>query len=435
MQSTLPASSLISQGVGGPTDPSHDEDLRRGILRTDIERPVAWALVVSFVLAMVLVPLAQQYFEHAEDEESPLRDLFRRAPTAENLRKVEHDLDEASYAKAYVQPRLQSLLTRLGRVGNKRALVGHVGFLYYTPGVLHVTGPGFLDRETQKGRERAALDAGEAAIVADPRPAILAFHTMLAERGIRLVLMPLPDKAALQAQQLHGRGHPAVIPDNPDFARLVTELRGKGVAVFDARDVTATRPAEPLFLKQDTHWTPEYMEHVARALGRYVSELGVLPAAARPAGLRSVTQPVSRVGDIVDMLKLPEEQTAFLPQSVVVHPVQDTQGNAWEPDPSADILLLGDSFSNIFTLEGMGWGAAAGLGPQLALALERPLDVIAQNDSGAFATRQAVAKELAAGSERLNGKRVVIWEFASRELSVGDWKHIDWQHPAAQEPR
>jgi hypothetical protein len=25
----------------------------------------------------------------------------------------------------------------------------------------------------------------------------------------------------------------------------------------------------------------------------------------------------------------------------------------------------------------------------------------------------------------------VIWEFASRELSAGDWKHIDWAHPAA----
>jgi hypothetical protein len=130
MQSTLPASNLISQGVGGPTDPSHDEDLRRGVLRTDIARPVAWLLVVSFLSAMAIVPLAQLYFEHREDEESPLLELFRRAPTAENLRKVEHELEQASYAKAFVQPRLQLLLTRFGRVGNKRAVVGHGGFLY-----------------------------------------------------------------------------------------------------------------------------------------------------------------------------------------------------------------------------------------------------------------------------------------------------------------
>jgi alginate O-acetyltransferase complex protein AlgJ len=65
----------------------------------------------------------------------------------------------------------------------------------------------------------------------------------------------------------------------------------------------------------------------------------------------------------------------------------------------------------------------------LALALGRPLDVIAQNDSGAFATRQALARELNAGQDRLAGKRVVIWEFASRELSVGDWIPLDFPAP------
>jgi alginate O-acetyltransferase complex protein AlgJ len=74
----------------------------------------------------------------------------------------------------------------------------------------------------------------------------------------------------------------------------------------------------------------------------------------------------------------------------------------------------------------MGWGTAAGLAPHLALALGRPVDVIAQNDSGAFATRQALARELASGADRLAGKRVVVWELASRELLVGDWKEIAW---------
>jgi alginate O-acetyltransferase complex protein AlgJ len=141
--------------------------------------------------------------------------------------------------------------------------------------------------------------------------------------------------------------------------------------------------------------------------------------------VHAAAQPVSRVGDLVDMLKLPENQQVFLPQSVVVHQVQDETGNAWESDPKADVLLLGDSFTNIFSLEGMGWGASAGLGQHLALSLRRPVDIIAQNDSGAFATRQALARELAAGTDRLAGKRVVIWEFASRELSVGDWKPIE----------
>jgi alginate O-acetyltransferase complex protein AlgJ len=116
---------------------------------------------------------------------------------------------------------------------------------------------------------------------------------------------------------------------------------------------------------------------------------------------------MQRVGDVVDMLKLREGQTLFAPQTVTVQQVQDAAGKPWESDPKGEVLLLADSFSNIFTFDAMGWGTAAGLGPHLALALRRPVDVIAQNDSGAFATRQALA----------------------RELAVGDWKPVEWTTP------
>jgi alginate O-acetyltransferase complex protein AlgJ len=168
------------------------------------------------------------------------------------------------------------------------------------------------------------------------------------------------------------------------------------------------------------------MESVARALAGCVADLNALSASPAPNALHAVEQPSARVGDIVDMLKLPDAQTLFQPQSVSIHQVRDALDNPWEPDANAEVLLLGDSFSNIYSLEGMGWGSAAGLAPQLSLALGRPVDAILQNDSGAFATRQSLARELSAGEDRLNRKRVVIWEFASRELSVGDWKTIAW---------
>ena len=428
----LPTTQVVEQR-GGPTDPSHDERLRRGIIDTDVNRGVAWLLVTLFVVGITGVPLSQAYLEHREGEESPLLDLFRRKPTAANLRQFEKGIEDATNAKAYLQPRVQLQLTRFGRVGNKLALVGRAGWLYYKPGVLHVSGPGFLDHDLQTSREKDALDSGEAGIVADPRPAILAFHAALAKRGIRLVLMPLPDKAAIVPEPLHGRGSPDVRPQNEDFAAFVAGLRNAGVAVFDARERLPGDTA-PLYLEQDTHWTPSFMEHTSRELARYLSALvPALAAPAEPKPLHVVERPMARVGDIVDMLKLTDEQTVFQPQSVLVHEVRDEEDNPWEPAEEADVLLLGDSFTNIFSLEGMGWGAASGLAPQLALALGRPVDVIAQNDSGAFATRQALARELAAGQDRLRGKRFVVWEFASRELSVGDWKLVDWSAPAAPE--
>src|SRR6188768_1790210 len=160
MQSTL-SSASVTPGRGGPTDPAHDEQLRRGIIATDITRPTAWLLTLLFLAAIYLVPLSQAYLEKREDEESSVAELFKRAPTAGNLRQVEKGIEDASYAKAWVQPRAQLWLTRFGRVGNKRAVVGHDGWLYFTPGVLHVAGPGFLDRKTQQNREKDALDAGQ----------------------------------------------------------------------------------------------------------------------------------------------------------------------------------------------------------------------------------------------------------------------------------
>ena len=435
MQSTLSAASVAPQR-GGPTDPGHDEQLRRGIIATEVTRPVAWLLTLLFLAAIYAVPFSQAYLEKREGEDSSLADLFKRAPTAENLRQVEKGIEDASYAKAWVQPRAQLWLTRLGRVGNKLAVVGHDGWLYFTPGVLHVGGPGFLDGTTQQNREKEALDAGKEALHADPLQAIVAFQQALLQRGARLVLLPMPDKAALEPGPLHGAPGGASRPaQNIDYERFLVELRSRGVAVFDARQSAPVPREKPLYLAQDTHFAPFFMELIARDLANMVGQLGVLPALAQAPLLHAVPQPASRVGDLVDMLKLPDEQQLFQPQSVLVHQVQTESGDAWEPDPAADVLLLGDSFTNIFSLEGMGWGSASGLGPHLALALHRPIDVIAQNDSGAFATRQALSRELQAGQDRLAGKRVVIWEFASRELSVGDWKPLEFPAPPAVEAK
>jgi hypothetical protein len=414
---------------GGPTDPSHDERLRRGIIDTEISRGLARVIAVGFVVAIFAVPIAQEAMQRARGEDSVLPELFHHRPTRESLRQFEDDLEQASYAKDYVQPRAQALLTRLGRVGNKKAVVGRGGWLYYKPGIAYVGGPGFLSTDTLEGRVRAAREAGGPDVGADPRPAIVAMRRALAARGIALVLFPVPDKAMLEPGQLHGRAPssgPILVPRNPSWRRFVDELTAAGVTVFDPSPATLTAGEPPRYLVQDTHWTPTWMEAVAGELATVVVRAGRLPVRAARPDWRAIERPVTRVGDIVDMLKLPEGQTVFSAQTVTTHAVVTGAGDDWAPDETADVLLLGDSFTNVFSLDAMGWGTAAGLGPHLALALGRPVDVIAQNDSGAFATRQALARELAGGHDRLAGKRVVVWELASRELSVGDWKDVEW---------
>lgn len=411
-------------GRGGPTDPSHDELLRRGILHTDVSRRVAVLLVGVFVLLIVAMPLLQLALEKANDEPPLVLELFQQWPDEQRLRQFEDSLEETSYVKGAVQPRVQEVLTRFARSGNKKAAVGHDGLLYYVPGITYLSGPGFLSAHAIDSRVRGARLRGGEVPAADPRPAILEFHALLAARGIELVLFPVPDKAMVEPDGLHGRASSRVgapIENNRDFSRFVAELRGRGVRVFDP--TPASRGGERRFLTQDTHWTPRWMERVARDLASFVAPS--LPPRPAPSWKRVATQ-VERVGDITDMLKLPEQQRLFPKETVTVHTIKNADDTVWEPDPEADVLLLGDSFTNIFSMDYMGWGEAAGLGPQLAFALGRGVDVLAQNDAGAQATRKSLETELKGGEDRLAGKKVVIWQFAARELSVGDWARIDW---------
>jgi alginate O-acetyltransferase complex protein AlgJ len=414
-------------GRGGPTDPSHDEDLRRGIIRTRLSRRTGWLLALGFLAVIYGIPLVQGAVDVANDEQIVLLALFRRAPTRDNLKQLEQDVDNSSLFRGWVQPRLQEWLTKQGRVGNKKAIVGRDGWLYYQPGVAFLGGPPFLDHDTIEARRRTArLEAGEE-VHPDPRPAILAFARTLAARGIKLILVPVPDKAMLHPSELHGRwaNEPTTPPRNPDFDRWKREMEAAGVLVFDATPAVL-RPGEPpRFLVQDTHWTPAFMQATANDLASFVRTRIHLPEVAAPK-LRIERAAVTRVGDIVDMLKLTDGQQVFAPQTATIERVLTAEGGNLEPDASADVLLLGDSFTNIFTQAPMGWGESAGFGPHLQRALGRPVDVIAQNDAGAFATRQLLARALAAGSDRLAGKRVVIWEFAARELGVGDWKPVAW---------
>ena len=97
------------------------------------------------------------------------------------------------------------------------------------------------------------------------------------------------------------------------------------------------------------------------------------------------------------------------------------QRRAWR---SADVLLPGDSFTNIFSVASLGWGDSGGFAEHLSFTLGRPIDRVVQNDQGAFATRALLADQIAARPGRLAGVRVVIYQFATRELTIGDWKLI-----------
>jgi alginate O-acetyltransferase complex protein AlgJ len=380
-------------------------------------------MTAGFLALIFALPAVQLAFELVFERDIQALKVFTRLPTPENLGRFERDVSRRSLARQLVQPRLQLALSRYLGFGTADVLRGRDDWLFYRPGVEFLTGPGLLDGSRLSLRRQDLIEAGEVHPNPDPRPAILAFQEDCRGAGVHLVVVPVPDKAMLQPAELTSRSLtpvPVDVPANPDHPRLLEELRAAGVDVFDPTPPRLVPGDPPRFLHQDTHWTPQWMEAVARDLASHVESRVSLPRSTPTPFLIQETR-VTRQGDLVDMLRLDPDQRLFRAQTVTIHRVLDRRtGAAWQPSEAADVLVLGDSFSNIYGSADLGWGDAAGFPAQLARFLSRPVDVITRNGSGATATRRELARRPAA----LRGKRVVIWEFAVRELTLANWEVV-----------
>ena len=239
---------------------------------------------------------------------------------------------------------------------------------------------------------------------------------------MRLIVVIVPGKQTIYPEGLTGRYRPAWGPaTNRDMPRFLAEMRRHGVEIIDATDVLwQARESAATYLRLDTHWTPQGMALVADEVAKS------LPGLARSEARFEVEeQEVRHHGDLYDMLGLAPGLPALLPEeTVTVQRVVDADtGLPLEPDTTAPVTLLGDSFTNIYSVDWMGWGDHAGLGEQIGLRLGMPVDIIALNDGGVNTARATLARR----PDPLDGKQVVIWQFAARDLVVsnGQWQNIE----------
>jgi alginate O-acetyltransferase complex protein AlgJ len=395
------------------------------------------ALIALFLITILSVPAIQFAYEtatpHPDDRlgtfnvykaypawnkiraaRSP-RDVWRLLPRAAELKAAEKELETESVVSEWLLPRVQLVLVKLG-AGNEQVYLGRDRWLFYRPDVDYVTGRPFLEPKLMTHRAHAST------VQPDPVKAIVDFRDQLATRGIDLIIVPIPMKPGVEATRLADRTRSHQILQNASLPEFRRRLERADVRFFDSERLLSERKAiignDPLYLETDTHWRPGTMEFVAENLAAFVQ------GGPRPATTTKMTaRAVQGFGDIARMLKLPEKQQLYPPEMVTIHEVT-VADLPWRASKDASILLLGDSFSNIFSLGALGWGESAGFPEHLSRALGAPIDCILRNSDAAFATREILSRDLARGRDRLAGKKLVIWEFAARELAFGDWKML-----------
>ncbi len=379
----------------------------------------AYVYLAAGFLAVIIAPAVIQTVAELRRGETPgALELFLRPPTARNLHAYEHGLEASSLVIQRLRPRMQYAEWRFLDDAGEKAVVGREGWLFYRPSVRYEV-------------ERPAI--GPESDSSDPLPAIRSFRDQLQARGIRLLVVPVPNKESIYPELLTRRAQGLGVVVNEQTQHLLDELDRNGIEHVDLFQVFRRVKQDQgrtgtgrLYLARDTHWSPAGVQAAAASIARQVLAGGVLSRGDHAYSERSVV--AQRAGDLVEMLRSASIKGSLLPESVVCsRVVQSDSGAPYEDRPDSEILILGDSFLRIYEHDVPG---AAGLIAHLARELGRPLASIVNDGGGSTLVRQDLARRPAL----LSNKKLVIWEFAEREIRFGTegWRIVRLARSASE---
>ena len=355
-------------------------------------------LIVVFLGMLAGPPLVQTVVEAWRGEWPRALQVFAQRPTPENLRAYDKSLEDSSVTVRALRPWMQAAQFLALREAGEKLLVGRNGWFFYQPGV------GFLTQRP-KSRDTTPRDA---------LAAVLHFRDQLASRGLRLLVMPAPNKESIYPEMLTRLAAAPGRIIGVETRSFLAQCENAGVEVVDlfalyreARQASAI----PLYLAQDSHWSPGGMELAAAAVADRILARGWLTRG--PVSYNGLPRPVQRVGDLARMLRSPEIEKRIAPETAACTQIMERDpGALYTDDPASDVLVLGDSFLRIYQQDEPG---SAGFVAHLARALGRPLASIV-NDGGASTL---VRQELFRRPQLLAHAKVLVWEFVERDLRLG----------------
>ncbi|MCF7976062.1 MAG: hypothetical protein K9N55_19750, partial [Phycisphaerae bacterium] len=355
----------------------------------------------AFVSLLLAVPVTQLAMELAHGDRPQCLDLFSRMPSQSNRMAFASDLRGQCGPAKIIRPWTQWLrFVTLAETPGK-TLMGRDGWLFYQPSLQYLV-------ETQSASEHPTQD--------EILLAVTDFRDQLQAQGIHLLVMIAPNKASIYPDKLNPGTMTGSI--NPRTLDLMARLQQADIELVDLFSIfqearrTATSGAGDYYLAQDSHWSPAGMDLAARTVAdRLGGILGWVKKQDPTYKLKPT--PVTRHGDIIAMMQVPQIQRSFEPESLACTQIAEADTQAlYHDDPNSPVLVMGDSFLRIYSRDEPG---SAGFVEHLAYHMGRPLTSLV-NDGGASTL---VRQQLASRPQWLAYKTVVIWEFVERDIRFG----------------
>ncbi|HEY0294500.1 MAG TPA: cell division protein FtsQ [Bordetella sp.] len=259
----------------------------------------------------------------------------------------------------------------------------------------------FIRDELMVYRDASAHAATRAQTVA-------AVQRDLASRGIKLLVIIVPDKSRIEAQHLCGLHRPASLDGRVND--WMAQLAAQGVRAVDLAPALRGVQGDAYF-HTDTHWTEAGAGAAAQAVAQRVHQLGL---ALPPGGAYKVeAQPVARrPGDLVHLAGLD-----WLPPSMQPEP-ETAQAHTYTPEAKAaatDDDLFGDAGLPIVSLLGTSYSRNSNFAPQLAMALGSGVNNFAR-DGGMFGG--AAQAYFPSQAYTQTPPKLIVWEVDERDLQA-----------------
>lgn len=427
-------------------------DAHREVGATTITTSLARIMTGLFLVSIAWIPLFQNWSETERREQwvgESMR-IDQTLPSADSVRyelgngfsgllglsrgvrtsldQFENQQEQDAILNKLFAPILNRGAADIRSDMNESVYRGHAGWLFYRPSIDYITGPGFLDPKVLRSRSI------ESNVQSNPLDAIIEFRDALRAQGIELVLAPAPAKAMIYPEYFAGTEIDTPM-NNRSYASFIEQLEAAEINHVDLVSPlheAKTTEEELLYLPTDTHWSPRGMAIAADEIAEYLRATELVSSRRLEQYIPAKTGPMRGRGDLVSMMAQRGDSSLYADiigaetlselEKIETYRLEDPEGYPWKPDADASILLLGDSFSNIFASESLGWGKGMGLAERLSSNLGQSLDTIRINDMAAHATRESLALDVVSGNRSLDKVKVVVWEFAIRELAFGDWR-------------
>jgi hypothetical protein len=405
----------VENDLRGPRLPSRPTDLGDS---TALARALAWVMAVPFLM-LTIVPATAQWIAQPSEQNNRMLALLRALPTfpaPQALVNWADDLARDSVVGSLVRRYYQLALTAGLREGSAKVAVGRDHWLFLREDLNLSAGTAILNERLDPSKRKPEPENPDSVAV------IRAYDSLLRARGIHLVVLPVPSASALYPEKVW-QGYPAEAGPAwaPDYAAWKDKLRRGGVDVLDVTEELwrERNGAEPVWLQNNTHWSPRGVELTADAIARHIRPL-LGSYTARTYQARAVDHLAE--SDLAPMLDLPRSDL-YPPVPCKVRQVLEDGRFASGSDDSR-VLLLGDSYSFIYSGRDPEDAQGADLGRQIMFRLGTDVQVIAYRGDDPTRLRW----RLGFHGPCLDAKKVVIWEFTTRYLhDPVTWKY--WPIP------